>query len=98
MCKLLEKIINKLLLWTLENENIISPHQNGFRSNRTTIDNIVALENEIHEAIANHKKCIAVFFDIKKAYDTAWKYGVIKKLQDYNIRGHCLACVENFFK
>ena len=34
------------------------------------------------------KHTIAVFFDLKKAYDTTWKHGILQKLHNYGLRGH----------
>ncbi|XP_072400742.1 uncharacterized protein [Diabrotica undecimpunctata] len=42
--------------------------------------------------------CIAIFFDIKKAFNTCFRFNIIKKLHASNIRGHCLACIENLLK
>ena len=30
---------------------------------------------------------VSVFFDLEKAYDTTWKYGIMKGLHDMDLRG-----------
>jgi hypothetical protein len=30
-----------------------------------------------------------VFFDLEKAYDTTWKYGILRDLHDMGLRGIC---------
>ena len=50
LCKTLEKIINKRLTWFLESNNHISRFQSGFRSDRSTTDNLVRLETFIRVA------------------------------------------------
>ena len=45
LCKTLERMINKRLTWFLESNNHISRFQSGFRSDRSTTDNLVRLEN-----------------------------------------------------
>ena len=43
LCKTLERMINKRLTWFLESNNHISRFQSGFRSDRSTTDNLVRL-------------------------------------------------------
>ena len=46
-CKVMERMVNNRLTWYLERNNLLSPIQSGFRSNRNTMDNIIRLENAI---------------------------------------------------
>ena len=50
LCKTLERMINKRLTWFLESNNHISRFQSGFRSDRSTTDNLVRLETFIRDA------------------------------------------------
>ena len=50
LCKTLERMINKRLTWFLESNNHISQFQSGFRSDRSTTDNLVRLETFIRDA------------------------------------------------
>ena len=92
----MEKIINNRLVWHLETNNLITNAQSGFRHNRSTTDNLAKLENDINIAISNKNHTIVVFFDLQKAYDTAWRFGVIKKLREYGIVGNLLVFIRNF--
>ena len=47
LCKTLERMINKRLTWFLESDNHISRFQSGFRSDRSTTDNLVL--KDIHK-------------------------------------------------
>lgn len=96
MCKLLEKILNRRLLWYLESKNLIAPTQSGFRKHRCTLDNIVSLESEVHEAFANKQHLLATFFDIEKAYDMVWRFGVLISLDQWGINGSMLDFIRNF--
>ena len=80
MCKLMEKMVNVRLMWYLELNNIIHPAQFGFRKMRSTTDLLVLLENAIRNAFGKKHHLVAVFFDIEKAYDTTWKFGIMMKL------------------
>ena len=40
--------------------------------------------------------CVAIFFDLEKAYDTTWKYGIMKDLHDTGLRGRLPNFISNF--
>ena len=59
----------------------------GFRKRRGTIDHLIRLENFIREAFIRKQHLMAVFFDLEKAYDTMWKYGILRDLYNLGLRG-----------
>ena len=67
LCKTLERMINKRLTWFLESNNQISRFQSGFRSDRSTTDNLVRLESFIRDAFIKKEHVVAVFFDLEKS-------------------------------
>ena len=73
LCKTLERMINTRFVWYLESNNLISPVQSGFRSERSTNDNLIRLETFIRDAFIKKEHVVAVFFDLEKAYDTTWR-------------------------
>merc|ERR1711875_134881 len=92
----MERMINNRLTWYLETNNLISRWQSGARQNRSTVDQLIRLETYVREAWARKEHVVSVFFDIEKAYDTAWKYGVIADLHRMGLRGNILAFIENY--
>jgi ribonuclease HI len=96
LCKLLEKMVNTRLMWFLERGSHINMVQSGFRRNRSTTDHVVAIENHVQNAISNKCHTIAVFFDLTKAYDTAWKRGILQNLYNYGMRGNLPLFIQNF--
>ena len=80
-------MINARLVWYLEINNLISPVQSGFRSERSTNDNLVRLETFIRDAFVKKEHVVAVFFDLEKAYDTTWKYGILRDLHELGFKG-----------
>ena len=96
ICKLMEKMINTRLVWYLESKSLLSDHQYGFRKNRSTLDPLLKLSNEIQLGFANSKQTIGVFFDMEKAYDTTWRHGVIKKFYKMGVRGKMLRFLNSF--
>ena len=83
-------------MWYLETTNRISQYQAGFRHNRNSTDHIVQLENVLRREIAKKKHTIAVFFNIQKAYDTAWGHYIVMKLSNFGLRGHLVYFVKKF--
>ena len=77
ICKTLERMINERLVWYLETNNIITEFQSGFRHQRSINDHLVRLETFIREAFIKKEHLVAVFFELEKAYETTWKYGIM---------------------
>ena len=48
---------------------------------------IIWLETFIREAVIKKEHIVAVFFDLEKAYDTTWKYGIMKDVHDIGLKG-----------
>ena len=96
ICKTMERMINDRLVWFLESNNLISGNQAGFRKNYSTNDHLVRLESFIRDAFIKKEHCVAIFFDLEKAYDTTWKYGIMKDLHDIGLRGRLPNFISNF--
>ena len=84
--KTMERMINSRLTWYLETNGLITNMQTGFRK-RGTIDHLIRLETFIREAFIRKQHLTAVFFDLEKAYDTTWKYGILRDLYNLGLRG-----------
>ena len=89
-------MINTRLVWYVESYNLISPVKSGFRSERSTNDNLVRLETFIRNVFVKKEHVVAVFFDLEKAYDTTWKYGILRDLQEFGVKGRLANFVESF--
>ena len=91
LCKTLERMINTRLIWFLESNSLITNFQCGCRSNRITVDHFVRLETFVKK-----EHLTAVFFDLEKAYDTTWKYGIMRDLSDFGLKGRLPHFIDNF--
>ena len=47
LCKVMESMVNKRLQWFLEKNNLISKNQSGFRKYKSTMDQILKLQDTI---------------------------------------------------
>ena len=92
----MEKMVNPRFMWVLERLGVINPIQSGFRRNRSTTDCLVKFQNDIDGAISEGGHAIAVFFDLTKAYDMAWRYGILKELHSFGLRGNLPKFIKNF--
>ena len=80
-------MVSNRLVWYLERNKLITPIQSGFRKGRSTTDQLVRLESFIREAFVHRQHVTAIFFDLERAYDTTWKFGILKDLHDAGLRG-----------
>ena len=59
-------------------------------------DHLVRLESFIRDAFIKKEHYVAIFFDLEKAYDTTWKYGIMKDLHDIGLKGQLPNFRSNF--
>ncbi|GFW50022.1 probable RNA-directed DNA polymerase from transposon X-element [Trichonephila clavipes] len=87
-CKTFERMVNTRLVYLLEKEKCISPLHRGFRKGRSTPDNLVFLESQIRDAFVRRNHLVSLFFDVEKAYDRTWRYGILRNMHDFGLRGN----------
>ena len=87
ICKTFERIVNYRLVWFLEKNKLFTEFQSGFRKQRNTNDHLIRLESFIREGFVRREHVVSVFFDLEKAYDTTWKYGILQDLHNCGLRG-----------
>ena len=79
-------MMNDRLIWYLESNGLISNLQCGLYSKRCTTDHLVRLETVIREAFIRNEHLAVIFFNLEKAYDTTWKYGIMRDLHDLGLK------------
>lgn len=85
LCKCMERVLNSKLLAYLENNDLLSDRQYGFRRNRSTGDLLVYATHIWSEAIEKHGEALAVSLDVSKAFDRVWHTSLIGKLPAYGL-------------
>lgn len=96
LAKTFESVLNIRLTFVLEVRELLDIHQCGFKKACSTTDHLVRFENTVREAFIHKQHCLAVFFDLEKAYDTTWRFGILKDLAELGIRGRMLNCLKDF--
>jgi Reverse transcriptase (RNA-dependent DNA polymerase) len=84
--KVLEKIMCNRLTHFLTTNKILSKSQFGFRRKHSTIHPIIHLLNEITGASNSKKYTLAIFCDLRKAFDTCDHEILVKKLNKLGVR------------
>jgi len=85
--KILEKVVSIRLTHFLEKENVLTQFQFGFRTSHSTAHAMVHFLNNISKALNEKKHTIAIFCDLRKAFDTVNHAILLKKLFKMGIRG-----------
>ena len=93
----MERMINARLVWFRESNGLLSNIQCGFRQGRNTLDHPVRFETFIRNAFATKEHAVSVFPDLEKAYDTTWKYGILKDLFDMGLKGKLPNFISKFY-
>ena len=72
--------------------------QSGFRKHRSTTDHLVSLERYVRDAFAQKQQAVGLLFDLEKAYETTWQYGIIRDLHRIGLRGRLSVFVSEYLR
>jgi hypothetical protein len=72
----------------------IEPHT--YRASEWFTDRLVRLESFIREIFACRQHVVSIFLDLEKAYDTTWKYGILRDLSEAGLRGRLPRFISDF--
>ena len=97
LCKVLERMVNTRFIWYLEKSRILDKSQCGFRKHRSTTDHLVTLERYLRDAFALRQQAVGLF-DLEKAYETTWQYGIIWDLYMIGLRGRLPIFVSEYLR
>ena len=94
--KVLEKIVYKRIYEFLNKSNQISRSQYGFRANHGCDHAVGELLSEIVKNLQLGQTTVCLFLDLSKAFDTLMHDVILKKLEQYGIRGSCLKWMQSY--
>ena len=88
--KIFEKLLYSRLKNFLDDDDAIDNFQFGFRPQHSTTHALHSAVSSIANAINNSNKCLGIFIDFRKAFDTVNHRVLLEKLDHYGIRGRAL--------
>ena len=68
------------------------------RKHRSTTDHPVSLERYVRDAFARKQEAVGLFFDLEKAYETTWQYGIIRDLHRIGLRSRLPVFVSEYLR
>ena len=94
--KIFEKIIYSRLYDFLISKNVLYGKQFGFRKQHSTSHAVNYSINHILKSLQKRNHVIGLFVDLSKAFDTICHTKLMKKLDNYGIRGKCYEILESY--
>ena len=94
--KILEKLVATRLTSFLTANNILSKWQFGFRPGHSTAHPMIHFLNKITDSLNKKNHTIAIFCDLKKAFDTCDHTILLLKLKKYGVSGTELQWFESY--
>ena len=83
--KLVERFVHAQIIEYLNRYDLLSPYQNGFRPEHSTVDTVYKFISDIDMNTNSGRDTIAVYVDFKKAFDTVNHLVLIKKAAALNL-------------
>ena len=90
-CKLLEHILASHVMQHLDHHNLLTPFQHGFRQNHSCETQLIITIHDLAKALDNHNQTDLILLDFSKAFDSVPHNNLVRKLDQYEIRGQLLA-------
>ena len=98
--KIFEKIIFNSLFKYLENNNLLNPHQSGFRPGDSCVHQLLSITYDIYKSFdANPSLEVrGIFLDMSKAFDRVWHEGLLFKLKHLGLSGKYYGLIKSFLR
>ena len=96
--KVFERCMANRIVSFFEKFKLFSDKQFGFLKNKSTKDAIFTFTESIYDALDDKNHNISILVDLKAAFDTVNHTILLKKLERYGVRGHCLQWFNSYIK
>lgn len=94
--KIFEKIIYNRFINFLENHQVLSDTQNGFRKRKSTTRAAYQALCKILDSMNDKLHTVAISIDLTKAFDSVEHDILIRKIENYGIRGTPLQLIKSY--
>ena len=95
-CKTLERVIAKHLFEYLDSNRLLSEHQFGFRPERSVMEQLLLVYDDVSLRVDAGQTVDLVLFDYSKAFDVVCHKVLLRKLQLLGIDGKLLSWISSF--
>ena len=97
LSKFFTSILNKRIIDWMEENDIISDSQFGFRRGRSTTDAIFLLQSLIQKVLYQKERPYCAFVDLQKAFDSVYLNGLWYKLYEQGIDDTLLRVIRDMY-
>lgn len=95
--KIFTVILNKRMNSWIEDNNIVSDVQFGFRKGRSTIDAVFVLSAIVSKILSENDRLACAFIDLSKAFAGVYRNGLWYKLIQLGITGKMLRIIRDMY-
>ena len=98
--EIFEKIIFNSLFKYLENNNLLNPHQPGFRSGVSCVDQLLSITYDIYKPFDVNPSLEVrdIFLDMSKAFNRVWHEGLLFKFKRLGLSGKYYGLIKSFLR
>ena len=80
----------------LHHNNLLDPHQSGFKAGLSTDTTLLAVSEQLHTARAVSLSSVLILLDLSAAFDTVNHQILISSLQDLSVSGSVLSLLSSY--
>ena len=94
--KMIERIVHTQVSAFLEENELYSEKQGGFRKGRSTITTVAYFTDDILTGVKDKQYTLATFIDLKKAFDTVNHKILLQKLPHYGLSHNIVTWINSY--
>ena len=94
--KTFERVVRKHLVKHLEDNELLSNNQHGFRKKKSCMTQLLSHIEHIYKSLNNDDEVDVIYLDFAKAFDKVDHAILLSKLEQYGIKGKALAWIKEF--
>ena len=98
LSKVFERVIYNRLYSFMDSFKLFSPNQYGFRAKRSTTHALIEIVEKIRNATNSNKTVSCILLDLRKAFDTLNHRILLRKIENYGIRGQPLSLIKSYLQ
>ena len=94
--KILERIVHSRLSSFIYSNNLMTNCQFGFRPKSSTQEALISVTHSWHQLLSKHRQVAAVFFDVRKAFDSVPHNRILSSIWKMGIRGSLFLWLKDY--